>query len=58
MSKSSKHTVTVAATVVLLFSALADIIILIGHRMAADRAVPTRGQRPAPSDTRPEVTTP
>ncbi len=46
MSKSSKHTVTVAATVVLLFSALADIIILIGHRMPRTARCPPAGSGP------------
>ncbi|MGV9366964.1 hypothetical protein [Amycolatopsis sp. NPDC003731] len=56
MSKYLKHTVTVAANVVLLFSTLAAIMTLLDHRV--DRALPARGQRPAPSATRQEVRTP
>ncbi|MFI5591128.1 hypothetical protein ACIA5G_39175 [Amycolatopsis sp. NPDC051758] len=56
MSEYLKHTVTVTANVVLLFSTLAAIMTLIGHWV--DHALLARGQRPAPSDTRPEVRTP
>jgi hypothetical protein len=58
MSNSPNRTSTaaIATVVVLMFSAIGIIMILFRHRVATDHAVPTRGQRPAMIDTRPEVT--